>query len=99
MFSWSHSIVYAKKGSNCVIFQFNPSSPLKEGDEGYNPCPTLQDRVHVLVSVFPADDAVLITDAMMKKMRKIRRAASDMGETQCGVHFRFPFYQRKCDHS
>ncbi|TWW54149.1 hypothetical protein D4764_0167770 [Takifugu flavidus] len=65
--------------------KFNPSSPLKEGDEGYNPSPTLQDRVHVLVSVIPVDGAVLITDVMVKKMRKIRRAASDMGIPQLAI--------------
>ncbi|XP_029692444.1 interferon-induced protein 44-like isoform X2 [Takifugu rubripes] len=65
--------------------KFNPSSPLKEGDEGYNPSPTLQDRVHVLVSVVPADGAVIITDEMVKKMRKIRKAASGMGIPQLAI--------------
>ncbi|XP_056870809.1 interferon-induced protein 44-like [Takifugu flavidus] len=49
------------------------------------PSPTLQDRVHVLVSVIPADGAVMITGEMVKKMRKIRIAASDMEIPQLAI--------------
>ncbi|TWW69918.1 hypothetical protein D4764_18G0007240 [Takifugu flavidus] len=70
-------IILALKGHVRDGYEFNPSSPLK-GDEGYNPSPNLQDRVHVLVSVVSADGAVMITDEMVKKMRKIGKAASDM---------------------
>eukprot|EP00066_Takifugu_rubripes_P010759 XP_003978841.1 PREDICTED: interferon-induced protein 44-like [Takifugu rubripes] len=78
-------VILALKGHVRDGYEFNPSSPLKEGDEGYNPSPTLQDRVHVLVSVVPADGAVIITDEMVKKMRKIRKAASGMGIPQLAI--------------
>uniref|UniRef100_H2TAK8 G domain-containing protein n=1 Tax=Takifugu rubripes TaxID=31033 RepID=H2TAK8_TAKRU len=77
-------IILALKGHVRDGYEFNPSS-LKEGDEGYNPSPTLRDRVHVLVSVIPADGAVILSDVMVKKMRRIRRAASDMGIPQLAI--------------
>ncbi|XP_029692735.1 interferon-induced protein 44-like [Takifugu rubripes] len=78
-------VILALKGHVRDGYEFNSSSPLKEGDEGYNPSPTLQDRVHVLVSVIPADGAGIITDEMVKKMRKIRKAASGMGIPQLAI--------------
>ncbi|TWW69921.1 Interferon-induced protein 44 [Takifugu flavidus] len=78
-------VILALKGHVRDGYEFNPSSPLKKGDEGYNPSPTLQDRVHILVSVVSADGAVIITDEMVKKMRKIRKAASDMGIPQLTI--------------
>ncbi|XP_073349689.1 interferon-induced protein 44-like [Pagrus major] len=65
-------------------YQFNPN-PMTEGDRGYNPSPTLDDRVHVLVSVIPAGSVSLLNDKVVKKMREVRLAASDMGIPQVAI--------------
>ncbi|KAF1383087.1 hypothetical protein PFLUV_G00150680 [Perca fluviatilis] len=60
-------------------YQFKPSSPLSPGDPGYNPRPSADDQVHVLVCVLSADSAE-ITDSVLKKMADIREAASELGK-------------------
>ena len=55
---------------------------MMEDNPFYNPSPTLDDRVHVLVSVIPADSVSLLSDEVWKKMREVRLAASDMGKTR-----------------
>ncbi|XP_051244183.1 interferon-induced protein 44-like isoform X3 [Dicentrarchus labrax] len=59
-------------------YQFNPKNQLTKSDQHYKSSPTLDDRVHVLVSVCPADKVSLLTDEVIKKMRDIRLAASKM---------------------
>lgn len=49
---------------------------------GYHSCPTLDDKVHVLVSVIPADSFSILSDEVVKKMKDLRRAASDMGKSR-----------------
>ena len=44
------------------------------GDLFYNPPPTLDDRVHVLVSVIPAD-SISLSEEVVKEMRDVRLAA------------------------
>ncbi|XP_036943618.1 interferon-induced protein 44-like [Acanthopagrus latus] len=65
-------------------YKFN-SHPLTEGDPSYNPSPKLDDRVHILVSVIPADSVSLISDEVIKKMREVRLAASAMGIPQVAI--------------
>lgn len=62
---------------------------MSEGDEGYNPCPTLDDKVHILVFVVDAGKVSLMDDKVVKKMRDVRRAACDLGRTrhQDAYHF------------
>ncbi|XP_030641296.1 interferon-induced protein 44-like [Chanos chanos] len=78
-------IISALRGHIKDNQEFNPGSPLSEGDPGYNSSPSLKDKVHCLVSVLPADKISLIDDAVIKKMRKIREEASDMGIPQVVV--------------
>ncbi|XP_078101088.1 interferon-induced protein 44-like [Sander vitreus] len=65
-------------------YQFKPSSPLSPEDPGYNPCPSADDKVHVLVCVLSANSAE-ITDSVLKKMAVIREAASELGIPQMAI--------------
>ncbi|XP_030264291.1 interferon-induced protein 44-like [Sparus aurata] len=65
-------------------YKFNPR-PMTEDDPSYNPSPTLDDRVHVLVSVIPTDSVSLLSEEVMKKLREVRLAASDMGIPQVAI--------------
>ncbi|XP_051244182.1 interferon-induced protein 44-like isoform X2 [Dicentrarchus labrax] len=71
-------IKLALKGHVKEGYQFNPKKQLTKSDQHYKSSPTLDDRVHVLVSVCPADKVSLLTDEVIKKMRDIRLAASKM---------------------
>uniref|UniRef100_UPI0037E78940 interferon-induced protein 44-like n=1 Tax=Semicossyphus pulcher TaxID=241346 RepID=UPI0037E78940 len=66
-------------------YEFKPDKQLMEGDEGYNPSPTLDDRVHVLVCVAPADAVSLLSKEVVMKMREVRLAASRMGIPQLAI--------------
>uniref|UniRef100_A0A671UXY8 Interferon-induced protein 44-like n=1 Tax=Sparus aurata TaxID=8175 RepID=A0A671UXY8_SPAAU len=66
-------------------YQFNPKRQMQTGDPSYNPSPTLDDKVHVLVSVIPADKVTLLSDEVWKKMREVRLAARDMGIPQVAI--------------
>ena len=62
------------------MFQFNPESPLvSEKNPGYNPDPSPEDKVHVLVCVLSAN-AAEIPDSVLKKMAEVRKLASDLGK-------------------
>ncbi|XP_060946741.1 interferon-induced protein 44-like [Limanda limanda] len=60
-------------------YKFNTGQELREGDDGYNSFPTLEDKVHVLVCVVPADAVSRLSDQIVKKIRNIRLAASELG--------------------
>ncbi|KAM8723686.1 interferon-induced protein 44-like isoform 2-T2 [Acanthopagrus schlegelii] len=66
-------------------YQFNPKVRMQTGDQFYNPSPTLNDRVHVLVSVIPAASISLLSQEVAKKMRDVRLAASEMGIPQMAI--------------
>uniref|UniRef100_UPI003AAE5442 interferon-induced protein 44-like n=1 Tax=Centroberyx gerrardi TaxID=166262 RepID=UPI003AAE5442 len=66
-------------------YKFNPISTLSKEDQGYNSCPTVDDKVHVLVCVIPADAVSRLSDEVVGKMRDIRVAASDMGIPQVAI--------------
>lgn len=82
-----HCIVHKKNiWLVCIVFQFKPGRPLAKNDLG-DSSPTLNDRVHVLVSVIPASSVTSLPDEIVKKMREVRLAASEIGNTQFGQMF------------
>ncbi|XP_062422122.1 interferon-induced protein 44-like isoform X2 [Pungitius pungitius] len=73
------------KGHVSDGYQFNPEVQLKANDKDYNSHPSLEDRVHVLVSVIPADSVSILSDGVVKKMREVRMTASEMGIPQLAI--------------
>uniref|UniRef100_A0A667X4Z5 G domain-containing protein n=1 Tax=Myripristis murdjan TaxID=586833 RepID=A0A667X4Z5_9TELE len=78
-------IKMALKGHVTDGYTFNPASKLSDDSKYYNAHPTKNDKVHVLMCVVPADKAALLTEADVRKMKDIRRAASDLGIPQLAV--------------
>ncbi|XP_071769111.2 interferon-induced protein 44-like [Centroberyx gerrardi] len=78
-------IKLAMKGRVRDGYKFNPISTLSEEDQGYNSCPTVDDKVHALVCVIPADAVSRMSDEVVGKMRDIRLAASNMGIPQLAI--------------
>ncbi|KAL2086082.1 hypothetical protein ACEWY4_017141 [Coilia grayii] len=80
--SWAltDDIISALKGHVKEKYKFNPVTPLCEGDCSYNSRPTLDDKVHCLVSVIRADRIGLLDtgDVVLEKMRMVREAASNL---------------------
>ncbi|XP_054908950.1 interferon-induced protein 44-like [Poeciliopsis prolifica] len=64
--------------------KFNPLGPLTKEDFGYNPNPSLNDKVHVLVCVMSAN-APQINASVLEKMRKVRETASELGIPQMAM--------------
>uniref|UniRef100_A0A3P9DKP5 Interferon-induced protein 44-like n=1 Tax=Maylandia zebra TaxID=106582 RepID=A0A3P9DKP5_9CICH len=69
-------------------YKLNPASPLSTSDSGYNPSPSPEDRVHVLVCVHTGN-ATEINSSVLQKMKIIREAASDLGIPQLAVLTKF----------
>ncbi|XP_039466719.1 interferon-induced protein 44-like [Oreochromis aureus] len=78
-------IILAMKGHMKDGYKFNPGSSLSEHDHEYNKDPTLNDKVHVLVSVIDANKVKLLSDDIIKQMRTVRFAARDMGIPQMAI--------------
>ncbi|XP_044222619.1 interferon-induced protein 44-like [Thunnus albacares] len=62
-------------------YKFNPVSALSDSDPGYNPSPSPDDRVHVLVCILSAN-AAEIKESVLQKMKGIRETARDLGIPQ-----------------
>ncbi|KAM8843817.1 interferon-induced protein 44-like isoform 2-T2 [Spinachia spinachia] len=75
----------ALKGHVANNYTFNPDFPIKANDKFYIPCPTLEDKVHVLVCVIPAGSVAILSTAVVKMMREVRLAASELGIPQLAV--------------
>ena len=63
-----------------IVFQFNPVSSLSSGKSDYNPQPSADDKVHILVCVLSANSAE-IKASVLQKIKDIRQAAHDLGKT------------------
>ncbi|KAG8011547.1 Interferon-induced protein 44, partial [Nibea albiflora] len=64
---------------------FNPVSKMSEQDQFYNNSPSNNDKVHVLVCVVPGSTVAHIKDEVVRKIREIRKEASDLGIPQLAV--------------
>ncbi|KAK2817768.1 hypothetical protein Q7C36_021701 [Tachysurus vachellii] len=60
-------------------YQFNPVSPLTDADPDYIHEPSLNDKVHCLVSVVDANKISLMEDEMIQKMKAVRKSALRLG--------------------
>lgn len=65
-----------------MFYKFKSDLEIQENDKYYNSSPTLNDKVHVLVSVIPAGSVSILSDGVVKKMREVRLAASEMGKSR-----------------
>lgn len=84
--------------------QFNPASPCLTEGEGFNKNPTLNDTIHCLVYVIPADSLIWCADSnnvpshsmivkdqdFVKKIRDVRAHASRMGKWLLNCSFTPP---------
>uniref|UniRef100_A0A671WJW5 G domain-containing protein n=1 Tax=Sparus aurata TaxID=8175 RepID=A0A671WJW5_SPAAU len=77
-------IKLAMKGHVKDGYKFNAVSPLSSGDPGYNPEPSADEKVHVLVCTFSANSAE-ITESVLQKMATIREEASELGIPQIAI--------------
>lgn len=63
-----------------LMLQFNPVANLSENNSAfYNPSPSANDKVHLLVCVLSANSPE-INPSIIQKMKEIREAARDLGE-------------------
>ncbi|GAA6086566.1 interferon-induced protein 44-like [Tachysurus ichikawai] len=60
-------------------YKFNPVSPLTAADPDYIHEPSLNDKVHCLVSVVPANSISLMENEMIQKMQTVRKSALELG--------------------
>ncbi|XP_076139487.1 interferon-induced protein 44-like [Alosa pseudoharengus] len=77
-------VISALRGHIKDGYTFNPVSQLSENDKYYNSSPNLNDKIHCLVSVIPADKIPLLDDTsgVIVKMKEVRELANDMGIPQ-----------------
>ncbi|XP_042561132.1 interferon-induced protein 44-like [Clupea harengus] len=73
-------IISALKGHIVDGYVFNQSSALSEGFY-YNNNPTLNEKVHCLVSAMPANKILLLdeSNSIIKKMNEVREVAKNLG--------------------
>lgn len=55
---------------------------MSKTDQFYNDTPTVNDQVHVLVSVIDVNTLTLMADSTIETFQSIRDDATDQGETK-----------------
>ncbi|XP_035990912.1 interferon-induced protein 44 isoform X2 [Fundulus heteroclitus] len=68
---------HVKEGHKVQPKKFNPFSPLVESHPDYNPNPSADDKVHVLVCVISAHSSQ-IRSSVLEKMKNVRETASEL---------------------
>ncbi|XP_041858781.1 interferon-induced protein 44-like, partial [Melanotaenia boesemani] len=75
----------ALRGHIAEGYEFIPNRPLMEKDPFYNKHPSLDNKIHVLVSVVSATTLNIINDEVVKKMREVRLEASRLEIPQLAI--------------
>ncbi|XP_076846151.1 interferon-induced protein 44-like [Brachyhypopomus gauderio] len=60
-------------------YEFNPQTPLAETDDNYINHPSLDDKVHCLVSVVSGNVISQMDESVIKKMNTVSERANDIG--------------------
>ncbi|XP_051264784.1 interferon-induced protein 44-like [Dicentrarchus labrax] len=60
-------------------YTFNPECKISKDDQHYNTSPTVNDKVHVLVSVIDASKVSLMSHEVLEVMLDIREEAKELG--------------------
>ncbi|XP_051561563.1 interferon-induced protein 44 isoform X2 [Myxocyprinus asiaticus] len=61
---------------------FNPDRPITEDDEKYNRTGCLNEKIHCLVAVLPANNSTIADEDVMRQIREVREAAGRLGIPQ-----------------
>uniref|UniRef100_A0A3B1JFH2 G domain-containing protein n=1 Tax=Astyanax mexicanus TaxID=7994 RepID=A0A3B1JFH2_ASTMX len=75
-------IISALKGHLPNNYKFKTNAPINADNRRYIDNPTLNDQIHCLVSVIPADKISMMDDEVIQKMKEIRAAATKLGVPQ-----------------
>ncbi|XP_036434366.1 interferon-induced protein 44-like [Colossoma macropomum] len=77
----TQDIISALKGHVKEGYMFKPTK-LTDDNQYYIKNPSLNDKIHCLVNVIPADTISMIKDDFIQNMKKVREEASNMGLPQ-----------------
>ncbi|KAL7873913.1 hypothetical protein SRHO_G00048830 [Serrasalmus rhombeus] len=78
----TQDIISALEGHMKEGYEFKSTTDLTEDSQYYIKDPSLNDQIHCLVNVIPADTISMITDDLIRNMKKVREEASRMGIPQ-----------------
>ncbi|XP_051264785.1 interferon-induced protein 44-like [Dicentrarchus labrax] len=73
------------KGGVKDDYMFNPECKISKDDQYYNASPTVNDKVHVLVSVIDANTVSLMKPQVLEVMLDIRKEAKELGIPQVAI--------------
>ncbi|KAI4873966.1 hypothetical protein NFI96_030642, partial [Prochilodus magdalenae] len=75
-------IIKALKGHIPDDYEFQPEASISENNKDYISNPTLNNKIHCLISVVAADRGTLMDKGVIQKMKTIRAEASKLGIPQ-----------------
>ncbi|XP_022530111.1 interferon-induced protein 44-like [Astyanax mexicanus] len=75
-------IIKVLEGHIADGYTFNPEQTITENHQHYNQNPELQDKVHCLVTIIPADAVSRIDSKVIEKMKTVRQKARDLNIPQ-----------------